>query len=46
MTLGALVEGLLFEVFRLDLVEVHTVEAGFTAGGFAAFLLAVHLSGR
>lgn len=46
MTIGALVEGVLFELLRLTLVEVHTVEAGFTAGGFAAILLAVHLSSQ
>ncbi len=46
MTTGALVEGVLFEVFRLSLVHVHTVEAGFTTGGFIAILFAVHLSGQ
>ncbi len=46
LTAGAFVEGVLFELFRFGLAEVHTVEAGFTAAGFAAVLLAVRYSSR
>ncbi len=43
---GALVEGLLFEVFRMSLLDVHTVEAGFTVAGLLSVLIAILASHR
>ncbi len=43
---GALVEGLLFEFFRMSLMDVHTVEAGFAVAGFLSVLIAIQISHR
>jgi len=41
LTLGAVVEGLLFELARWDLSDAHAVEAAVTAAGFALVLLSI-----
>lgn len=41
ITLGALVEGLLFEVARWDLTSAHVVEALVSGAGFALILLSI-----
>ncbi|MFQ5790033.1 MAG: hypothetical protein ACE5JL_03830 [Dehalococcoidia bacterium] len=41
LTLGAVVEGILFEFAGWGLVSVHTVEAFLTATGFAVVLVSI-----
>ena len=41
LTLGAVVEGLLFELARWDLSDAHAGEAIVTAAGFALVLLSI-----
>ncbi len=41
ITLGAIVEGILFEFFRWDLVSAHTVEALVSIAGFALILTSI-----
>ncbi|MCJ2520912.1 MAG: hypothetical protein LN412_08245 [Candidatus Thermoplasmatota archaeon] len=41
LTLGAVVEGVLFEFAGWDLMAVHTVEAFISAAGFVAILLSI-----
>ena len=41
LTLGAVVEGLLFELARWDLSDAHAGEAVVTAAGFALVLLSI-----
>ncbi len=45
LTLGAVVEGLLFELARWDLFDAHAAEAAVTAAGFGLVLLSVLRSG-
>lgn len=46
IALGALVEGVLFEVFDLGLLLVHTVESVFVILGLLAVLLAILVTRR
>jgi hypothetical protein len=46
ISLGALIEGLLFQFLDWSLLSVHTVEAAFTASGLLVVLLTIHLSRR
>ncbi|MFQ5838140.1 MAG: hypothetical protein ACE5HJ_05090 [Thermoplasmata archaeon] len=46
IALGALVEGILFELFGWSLISVHTVEAGLSASGLLVVLLAILLGRR
>jgi hypothetical protein len=46
ISLGALVEGILFQLFGWSLLSVHSVESGFTAVGLLIVLLTIHLSQR
>ncbi len=41
LTLGAVVEGLLFELARWDLFDAHAAEAIVTAAGFGLVLLSI-----
>jgi len=41
LTLGAVVEGLLFELARWNLSDAHAAEAAVTAAGFALVLLSI-----
>ncbi|MFQ6012409.1 MAG: hypothetical protein ACE5LS_02020 [Thermoplasmata archaeon] len=42
LTLGAVVEGVLFEFLRWDLMAAHTAEAFIGATGFALILFSIH----
>jgi hypothetical protein len=44
LTLGAVVEGVLFELFGWDLVAAHTAEALTAAVGFALILISIQWS--
>jgi len=41
LTLGAVMEGLLFELARWDLLDAHAAEAVVTAAGFVLVLLSI-----